>query len=242
MQPARTATATHSHRLPRGPYAISPEIVAANQRRRLLEAVPLVIAKHGFEGATIDRIVKLAAVRRNAFYEQFEDKLECVAAAYELAQERLLGAITYQCYSRAGLDDRIGGALTAMLELLDAEPAMARLLLLEAPLAGVELVARHHAWLDRYGRMLRFAVIGVEDFVMPSPGVEPAIVGGIASRIKESLLTGDRRPLFELAPELSAFALSFYGTVRPDLASERYESEQPQSPARADAEGSAVAA
>jgi AcrR family transcriptional regulator len=241
MPPARTATAPHARRLPRGPYAISPEIVAADQRRRLLEAVPAVIAEHGFEGATINRIVKLAAVRRNAFYEQFEDKLDCVAAAYEVAQERLLGAITFQCYSRASLEDRIGGAVTAMLELLDAEPATARLLLLEAPLAGVELVARHHAWLDRYGRMLRFAVVGVEDFVMPSPSVEPAIVGGIASRIKESLLSG-RRPLPELAPELSAFALSFYGTVRPDLAGERYESEQPQSPARRGAEGSAVAA
>jgi hypothetical protein len=90
--------------------------------------------------------------------------------------------------------------------------------------------------------MLRFAAIGVEDVVMPSPTVEPAIVGGIASRIKESLLAGAPRPLPELAPELSAFALSFYGTVRSDLASERYESEQPQSPARGDAEGSAVAA
>lgn len=229
--------------LPRGPYAVSPELVAADQRRRLLAAALQVIGEHGFEASTVDEIVKVAAVKRNSFYEQFEDKQDCVAAAYEVGQERLLGAITFQCYTRAGLDERIGGALAAMLELLDAEPAMARLLLLEAPLAGIEMVARHHAWLDRYGRMLRFAAIGVEDIVMPSPSVESAIAGGIASRIKEALLAGGALRLPDLAPELIAFVTSFYGSAEPIVpAVEAYDSEQPQSPEPWEGPAPAVAA
>jgi AcrR family transcriptional regulator len=124
--------------LPRGPYAIAPEVVAADQRQRLLTAVPGVVAPQGLEATTIAQIVKAAGVSRNSFYELFEDKRECVAAAFETAQERVLGAVTFQCYSRAGADERIAGALSAALDLLAAEPAMARLLLIEAPVAGVE--------------------------------------------------------------------------------------------------------
>jgi AcrR family transcriptional regulator len=218
--------------LPRGPYSIAPEIVAADQRRRLLAAAPLVIARYGLEATTVEQIVKAARVRRNSFYEQFEGKRDYIASAYEIAQERLLGAITFQCYSRTGPGERIAAALTAALELLAAGPATARLLMLEAPVAGVELVARHHEWLDRYGRMLRFAAIGNDGVGMPSPSIESAIVGGIASRIRESILAGDTERLPDLGPELTAFATSFYGSVEVDLADELFESEQPQSPGR----------
>src|SRR3954447_12090922 len=78
-------------------YAISAETVAADQRRRMLEALPHAVAENGFEGTTVEHIVKLGGVRRNSFYEQFANKRDCFAAAYEIAQERLLGVLTFQC-------------------------------------------------------------------------------------------------------------------------------------------------
>ena len=138
-------------RIRRGPYAVSAEVVAADQRRRLLEALPLVVARHGFEATTVDQIVKLGRVRRNSFYDQFTSKQDCFSAAYEIAQERLLGVLTYQCYARAPFAERIGGALKAGLRLLAADPSMARLIVVGAPAAGEELASRHHEWLDRYG-------------------------------------------------------------------------------------------
>lgn len=229
--------------LPRGPYAVAPELVAADQRRRLLAAVPLVIAKHGFDGATVDQIVKVAAVRRNSFYEQFANKHDCVAAAYEIAQERLLGAVTFQCYSRSGPAERIGAALRAALDLLGSDPALARLVILDAPAAGPELFERHHRWLERYGRMLRFAAIGAEEVVMPSPSVEPAIVGGVFSRVKELMLAGEGEWIPDLAAELTAFTLSFYGLPEavPFPSVEAAESVQPQSPLRVPVAAPAVA-
>lgn len=128
--------------LPPGPHAISADLVAADQRRRLLEALPRAVAENGLEGTTVDLIVKLAQVRRNSFYEQFKDKLDCFAAAYEIAQERLLGVLTFQCYTRAGLADRVGSALGAGLDLLSADPALTRLLVVEAPAAGGAISAR----------------------------------------------------------------------------------------------------
>ena len=216
-----------AQRLPRGPYAISAELVAADQRRRLLEALPRAIAEGGFEATTVDQIVKLAQVRRNAFYEQFEDKRDCFAAAYEIAQERLLGALTYQCYTRADLADladRVGSALAAGLDLLASDPLLTRLIVIEAPAVGGQVATRHYEWLDRYGRLLRFAAID-NPATAPGKSIEPAVIGGLLSRVKQLVLAGKIRQLPRLTPELVQFALSFYGSsvaTSPPL--------QPQSP------------
>ncbi|HEY2334588.1 MAG TPA: TetR/AcrR family transcriptional regulator [Solirubrobacterales bacterium] len=210
-----------------------------DQRRRLLEALPRAVAENGFEGTTVEHIVKLAQVRRNAFYEQFGDKGECFAAAYEIAQERLLGVLTFQCYTRTALTDRIGSALRAGLDLLGADPVLANLIVIEAPAAGAAIAARHHDWLDRYGRMLRFAAIGDADVATPRPALEPAIVGGIVSRAKQLVLAGESRRLPGIHAELVEFALSFYGSPEPPREPlpvspqpDGEESAQPQSPER----------
>jgi AcrR family transcriptional regulator len=201
-----------------------PEAVAADQRRRLIEALPLAVAENGFEATTVDQVVKLAQVRRNAFYEQFEDKEDCFLAAYEIAQERLLGVLTFQCYTRAGLADRVSSAVSAGLGLLGADPVLARLVVAEAPAAGAKIAARHHEWLERYGRLLRIAAIDSPEVEMPSPAIEPAVVGGIASRVKQEVFAGRAKRLPRLAPELVQFALNFYGSLDP--------SSQPQPPGR----------
>jgi AcrR family transcriptional regulator len=220
-------------RVPRGPYAISAAAVAADQRRRMLVALPHVVAENGFQGTTVEHIVKLGQVRRNSFYEQFADKRDCFAAAYEIAQERLLGVLTFQCYTRSGLADRLEGALGAGLDLLAANPSLARLVVIEAPAAGEEIAARHQEWLDRYGRLLQLAAIGSPDAAAPRLALEGAILGAILSRVKQLILAGQTMELPSLRGELTQLTLSYYDS--PPLAStmgEDAESSQPQSPGR----------
>lgn len=219
----------------RGPQASRVDS-ATDQRRRLLEALPRTVAENGLEGATVESIVKLAGVRRNSFYEQFRNKRECFAAAYKIAQERLLGALTFQCYTGSGLTDRVGSALRAGLDLLSSDPALANLIVVEAPAAGEELAARHDEWLDRYSRMLRFAAIDSPGVSAPRRALEPAVVGAIVSRIKQLVLAGQTAELPGICPELVRFTLSFYGSPesppegpnQPEAA----PSAQPQSPER----------
>jgi len=184
--------------------------VGADQRRRLLDALPSAVAQHGYEKTTVEHIVKLAQVRRNSFYEQFEDKQDCFGVAYEMAQERLQGVLTLQCYIHQGIGQRLGAALTGGLDLLRNEPDIARLLVVEAPAAGARTALRHHEWLDRYARMLRLAVVGRDEPAPPPAGVELGVVGGIVSRIKQLVLADEADELPGLQPELLQFALSFY--------------------------------
>jgi AcrR family transcriptional regulator len=225
--------------LSRGPQAISGDAVGEDQRRRLLAALPPAVAENGFDRTTVEDIVKLAQVRRNSFYEQFADKRECFAVAYEIAQERLLGVLTFQCYTRSGPAERVSAALKAGLQLLGAEPGLARLMIVEAPAAGEPIASRHHEWLDRYSRLLQLAAVGRPDLAKPRQALEPAIVGAIVSRIKQVVLAGETRDLPSLEQELTQLTLSFFGSLGslPDAFSsstqrEGAESAQPQSPER----------
>jgi len=225
--------------LPRGPHAISAEGVAADQRRRLLAALPRAVAENSFEGTTVGHIVKLAEVRRNSFYEQFADKRECFAAAYEIGQERLLGVLTFQCYVHLGPAERIGRALEAGLDLLSTVPGLAHLIVVEAPAAGEPIAVRHQQWLDRYGRLLQLAAVGSPDHAKPRQALEPAIVGSIVSRIKQMVLAGQTSELPSLRMELTQLTLSFFGSEEPSTvglsaSGQRVDAEsaQPQSPRR----------
>lgn len=218
--------------------AISADAVAAGQRRRILDALPGAVAENGIEGTTVEHVVKLAGVRRNSFYEQFSDKRDCFAAAYEIAQERLLGVLTFQCYTHACLPDRLGTALAAGLTLLGADPSLARLIVVEAPAAGGEIAARHQEWLGRYCRLLRLAAVGSPESP-PKAALEPAIVGSVVSRVKQSILAGQAGDLPRLCPELVQLTLSYYSSPALPLTPSRTppaggpaEPSQPQSPER----------
>jgi AcrR family transcriptional regulator len=197
------------------------------------------VAENSFDEMTVEHIIKLAQVRRSSFYEQFADKRECFALAHEIAQERLLGVLTFQCYTRSGPADRIGAALKAGLGLLGSEPGLARLMIVEAPAAGGQIARRHDEWLDRYGRLLQLAAVGRPDLTMPRPALEPAIVGAIVSRIKQMVLAGETRDLPCLCPELTQLTLSYFrlpelplAPPSPSSQREGVESAQPQSPER----------
>jgi AcrR family transcriptional regulator len=215
--------------------AISADAVAADQRRRILDALPDAVAENGIEATTVEHVVKLAGVRRNSFYEQFSDKRDCFAAAHEIAQERLLGVLTFQCYTHACLPDRLGTALAAGLTLLGGHPSLARLIVVEAPAAGGEITVRHQEWLDRYCRLLQLAAVASPDISPPKPALEPAIVGSVVSRVKQLVLAGQAGDLPRLCPELVQLTLSYYSSPalpRTPSAGAPAESSQPQSPER----------
>jgi AcrR family transcriptional regulator len=197
-------------RLPRGRHALAPEDVLSDQRERLLAAVPAVAAEHGYEAMSVADIVKAAAVSRNAFYKNFRDKQDCVAAAHELGHERLFDVLASSCYEGATIEERVGGSLEAGLDVLAGEPALARFLFVEAPSGGDEIALRYHEWLGRYGTLLRSAAPDLPAESLPEPEVEQVIVGGIASRVASEVLRGRGDKLRELANPFLEYVLAFY--------------------------------
>lgn len=207
---ARTK-AEEPHRLPRGRHALAPEEVAADQRRRLVEAVPRVVAKHGYEAMSVADIVKAAAVSRTVFYANFGSKQECFAAAQEACHQRLVALLEERCEKGMSVEERVETALGAGLAMLAAEPAVTRLLFVEALGAGTGVARHHYEWLRRYGTLLRSAVPEAAEKSSLAAEIDQVVVGGIATRVASEALHGRARDLRQQIPHLVAYVLAFYG-------------------------------
>jgi AcrR family transcriptional regulator len=142
-------------RLPRGTHGLDPGVVAASQRTRLLEAVGRAVAEKGYAGATIDGIVRGAGVSKKTFYDHFSDKLDCFLAAYEAASDELLARLRQAQSSDDGWLERTRAGIAAYLHWLAAEPALARVFLIEVAAAGPVAAERRERIRDRYADVLR---------------------------------------------------------------------------------------
>jgi AcrR family transcriptional regulator len=150
------ATPDIPRRLPRGTHGLDPSLVAASQRTRLLEAVGRAVAHKGYAAATIEDIVRDAGVSKKTFYEHFSDKLECFLAAYESASDQLLEHVRA---AQEGADrewlERTRSGIHAYLRWLAAEPALARVFLIEIAAAGPVALELRERMRDRYADRMR---------------------------------------------------------------------------------------
>jgi AcrR family transcriptional regulator len=142
-------------RLPRGTHGLDPSLVAASQRGRLLEAAGRAVADKGYAAATIDDIVRGAGVSKKTFYEHFADKLDCFLAAYEAASDDLFEHVSAAQDSATDWVDRTRAGIHAYLRWLAAEPALARVFLIEIAAAGPEALERRERLRERYAERMR---------------------------------------------------------------------------------------
>jgi AcrR family transcriptional regulator len=205
-----TQLRTRNSQLPRGRHALSREEVARNQRERIFAAFEEVVAERGYQGASVARVSAAAGVSTRSFYTHFTDKTECFLLLLELRQQQLLAVLREACVDGDELAEMVRRALDACLRLLSAEPFLAQLLTLEAPAAGGRITRRHYEWLDAYAALLGEAATRLPSAQRPSRSAELTIVGGIASRIAESVLAKRTAALPRMLPELSDVILAFY--------------------------------
>ena len=161
------------------------------QRRRLLLGYAEVLAEHGLEGASVDQVCKRAGVSRRTFYDLFADRNACFLAAFEHAIEQI-GTVVVPVYIRGGCwRERVRAALVVLLELFDAEPALARLCVVEALKAGPTALELRRSMLDTLAEAIDEGRREGKD-TPPPPLTAEGVVGGVLSVIHARLI--DRLP------------------------------------------------
>jgi AcrR family transcriptional regulator len=188
--------------------------LAATQRERILAAAAeQAVAEKGCAGATIEGIVKLAGVSTVTFYEHFADKEECLVAAFDRAATETRVLLHEAAPAELPWPDQVRAGLRALLAAIDADPARARMCLVEAQMGGPALVARYDAALDgavaklREGRALDSVKGWLPD------GLEQATVGGLAWLLRQRLELGGGETsggVGELYTRMTEIALSPY--------------------------------
>jgi len=136
-------------------------------------------------------------------------ELTAIAAAYDGAAARVLAAAREGYESGRGFAAGIGASLAGVLELLDRDRELARLLVL-APLASTVLAQRSRRWVDAYAGALRAVAAESGEVELPPSFVEPNIVLSLAAIVGRRLESPTESGLEGLLAESAEFVLAYY--------------------------------
>jgi AcrR family transcriptional regulator len=202
-----------AQQLPKGRHGLSRAFIASNQRERLLDAIANVVAEKGYSATRVADITEYAGVSRKTFYELFDDKEDCFLAAYDaitaLLMDRMargLGAV-----ATATWEDQVSALLGEFLRFLAAEPAFAKMCIVEVLGSGPRGLARRDAAIEAF-----FPV--VDQIPRSRPGAEkylstmtPVFVtGGILEVVYAAIRRGETATLPELEEDLTRLAFRSY--------------------------------
>lgn len=108
-----------------------------------------VVAAKGYAATTVADLTREAGISRTTFYELFEDKEACFLAAYDDAVDALVRRIAAAYEAEDRWPARARAGLETLLEALAADPAQARLALVDVAAAGPAAQRRYRAAVQR---------------------------------------------------------------------------------------------
>lgn len=186
--------------------------VAEIQRSRLLAAAVDVVDELGYARMTVARVIERARVSRKTFYDIFADREECFLAAFEQALDHAR-ELAVEAYEReASWRDGVRSALGRLLILMEEEPAVAKLCVVEALGAGEKVLQRRAEVLEELGTVIdrgRFVTHANRE---PPQVTAEGIVGAIFAVVHRRLLAGAKEPLTDLLGSLmSMIVLPYLG-------------------------------
>jgi AcrR family transcriptional regulator len=197
-------------RLPRGRHGLPRRFIVHNQRERMLLAVAEAVAEQGFATTTVADIIARARLSRRTFYEHFADKEECFLAAYDTVVEQLLGAVG-QAYEQAdGWAQKVHDGLETFLAYLAAEPAFARMCIVEVVAAGPDARGRRDAAMRVFVDFLEPGRDAAPKGIVVPALAADVVVGGIYEIIYSRLQRNAADELVEMLPEILYCALVPY--------------------------------
>lgn len=211
-------------KLPPGRHLIPRDFVTQNQRERMLLATAELVAERGYQRTTIELIAKTARVALVTFYEHFASKEECFLAAFDDNLQAAREVFAELLDTEQDWPEQIASGLEIFLEMVVAEPARAKLCLVEAQAAGSVALARYQAMLESAAPKLREGrQLNPRAGRLPE-GLEVAIVGGLAWLVHQRLVADRLDGLKELLPEMLQVTLTPYvGEVEAARAAEAAE-------------------
>ena len=178
--------------------------VSELQRGRLLSATFALVGERGYDGVSARSVSERAGVSNRTFYECFSDREDCFLAAFNHGVAGLELEVRAAWESEPGWSAGVRVALSALLRTLDREPAVRRLVFVEALAAGPRVLARRARVLESLA-----AVVDRGRANAQAPAALPAlvaegVVGATFGVIHARLLELRPDPLLELLGGLMA--------------------------------------
>jgi len=163
--------------------------VSEIQRTRMLAAAVDTVQEVGYARLTVAQVIARARVSRKTFYDLFEDREDCFLAVFDLAVDRARTGVVEAYGAERSWRSAVRAGLARLLQLMDQDPGMARLCLVEALGAGDRVLCRRAqllvelaAAIDR-GRLAGHAPPELPD--LAAEGVVGAVFAVLHARLRE---------------------------------------------------------
>lgn len=221
-----------STRLPPGRHGLSRDEVRASQRARMLIAMTEAVAHAGYAATPVAEVIRRAGVSRATFYDHFTGKEDCFLAAFEGAVDLLADAVRAAAvrdvpserttHDAARTDEADPGtaphdrfaaldaALAAYLEVLAAEPLVARVFLIEVYGAGPAALRRCAEVLKSFVDLV--AAVAGDPADPDTRFAAEALTGALNSMVTVRLASGDEASIPDLADPVVRLARRLLGS------------------------------
>jgi AcrR family transcriptional regulator len=210
-QPARDPAGDEGKwRLPRGPHKLPRDVVVDHQRQRLMAGTARALATRGYAEMTVEHVLTEAGVSRTTFYENFENKRECVRVAHEEAFDRLAGELFRACAAQSEWPAKVAAAVSVTIAFVVDRPEESQLLIVDALGADPALASRVLVSNDYLVGLLRNGREQCPQAASLPELTERALIGAASSVIGTRLLSGQADRLPALEPQLVQLMLMPY--------------------------------
>ncbi len=189
---------------------VSRDQVMEMQRARIMEAMVRVVGEQGLGGATVAAVVARAGVSRATFYEVFENFDACFMTVLDSGMRRSTALIS-DAFDKSGpWQEKILAGMAALLRLLDSEPLLARVCLVEALAAGPSALEYRARELEVLKHMVDAALAQAPAGPQTSVLTAEAVVASVAGILHNRLVTGQAPPFLDLLGSLAALVIAPY--------------------------------
>jgi AcrR family transcriptional regulator len=206
-------TRTAAPRRRPGASRLSRGRVTEIQRSRMLAAALSAVEEVGYSRMTVAQVIGRAKVSRKTFYDVFADREDCFLAALEQSVAQA-GRHVKEAYSeQTAWRESLRAGLAELLVFFDEEPALARLVLVEALGAGPRVLERRAEILDELAKIVdqgRFATSAGRE---PPEVVAEGVVGAVFAVLHTRALgeDGDERFACLLGSLMNIVVLPYLG-------------------------------
>lgn len=194
------------------PEAPALRLVSSPKRQRILEGMLEAVGNAGYDAASVRMVLDQTGLYRQAFYDEFADKEVCYleALAYGVAKFEAIARAAAE--PEADWRGKLRAGIGAVLDALDADPAVGRALIVEVHAAGPEALKIRAGAMGEITDFIdsaRHASTGTE---APPPIAAEGIAAGMHAVVHAKLATGDSGGFRELLPDFMYFAvLPYFG-------------------------------
>jgi AcrR family transcriptional regulator/DNA-binding MarR family transcriptional regulator len=192
---------------------VSRDRVTEIQRARLLTAASDALEALGYPRMSVAEIISRAGVSRKTFYDAFADVEDCFLTLLEETITRAATLAGDAYYGRRHWRAGIRSALGKLLVLMESEPALARLWMVETLKGGERVLERRAQALVRLAELIGEGRTATDAVCEPPGVIAVGVVGGVLEIVHARVVSSSEEPLTDLlGPLMYMIVLPYLGT------------------------------